>query len=177
MKTWISLGSNLGDRKSLLTSALRELDIHPRLKVLRSSSFYRTSPWGVTDQPDFINAVAELESGLDAPATLAALQEVESRLGRNREGRRWGPRTIDIDLLLYGDEIYLLPDLRVPHPRMHRRRFVLEPLAELDGDLLIPGRGTVARCLRRLVRDSVPGRQESVEKLAGNPVDGAWLET
>ena len=171
MNIWISLGSNLGDSQSLIRSALKALNDHPRLSFVRCSSLYRTSAWGMTKQPDFINAVAEFDSGLDAPATLAALLEIESSLGRSRQGPRWGPRKIDIDLLLYGCDIYILPELRVPHPRMHRRKFVLEPLAELQADLLIPARGTVASCLRRLARASAKTPREKVERVARRPLE------
>ncbi|MBT8063133.1 MAG: 2-amino-4-hydroxy-6-hydroxymethyldihydropteridine diphosphokinase [Xanthomonadales bacterium] len=165
MNTWIGLGSNLGNSRSLIVSALAELGIHPGIRVVRCSAMYRTSPWGVSEQPDFLNAVAELETTLSAQDTLTVLLKAESALGRTRKERRWGPRNIDIDLLLYGSEIYVLPELRVPHPRMHRRRFVLIPLAELEPDLVIPGRGTVAGCLRRLDRESSRDKHDVIEKL------------
>lgn len=163
MKVWIGLGSNLGDSAGLIASALRHLRLEPDLRLIRYSSLYRTVPWGLREQPDFRNAVAELETTLGASEILEVLQRVENRLGRVRNGQRWGPRKIDIDLLLIGDEVYDLPDLTVPHPRMHQRAFVLEPLAELEPDLYVPGRGTVADCLARLYREVPDPARRGVE--------------
>ena len=109
-----------------------------------------TEPVGLLDQPCFLNAAARLQTTLPARELLDELLAVERELGRTRDGPRWGPRTIDLDLLLYGDEAIEEPGLTVPHPRMHERRFVLEPLADLDAGLAIPGRGPLATVLAGL---------------------------
>jgi 2-amino-4-hydroxy-6-hydroxymethyldihydropteridine diphosphokinase len=134
--SYIGLGANLGDREANLRAALERL---ASLGVLRVSSFRETDPVGVTDQPRFVNAVAELETDLAAGALLERLLEIERELGRDRSREeRWGPRTIDLDLLLYGDEEIEEPGLTVPHPRLAERRFVLEPLHKLAPDLVLP---------------------------------------
>ena len=141
---YVGLGSNLGDRRSLLASALAELD--PK----RVSTVVETEPWGRTDQPPFLNAVAELDTDEEPRALLARLMEVEARHGRERT-ERWGPRTLDLDLLLYGDRRVREPGLEVPHPRLAERRFVLEGLAELCPDRTVPGLDrTVRELLERL---------------------------
>lgn len=133
---YIGLGANLGDREANLRAAVGRLD---DLGPLRVSSFRETDPVGVTEQPRFVNAVAELETDLGASALLEQLLEIERELGRDRSrGERWGPRTIDLDLLLYGNEVIDEPGLTVPHPRLAGRRFVLEPLHELAPDLALP---------------------------------------
>jgi 2-amino-4-hydroxy-6-hydroxymethyldihydropteridine diphosphokinase len=133
---YIGLGSNLGDREANLRAALERL---AELGALRVSSLRETDPVGVTDQPRFVNAVAELETDLGAGALLGRLLEIERELGRDRSREeRWGPRTIDLDLLLYGNEVLAGPGLTVPHPRLAERRFVLEPLHELAPDLALP---------------------------------------
>jgi 2-amino-4-hydroxy-6-hydroxymethyldihydropteridine diphosphokinase len=147
MNAWIGLGSNLGDGPALLQSALEYLDKLPRTRLLRYSSMYRTEPWGDSGQASFTNAVAELDTGLEPQDLLTALLEIESKLGRVRDERRWGPRLIDLDLLLMGDRRVNLPGLIVPHPLMHQRAFVLVPLAELDSQLSVPGRAKVGELL------------------------------
>jgi 2-amino-4-hydroxy-6-hydroxymethyldihydropteridine diphosphokinase len=133
---YIGLGANLGDREANLRAAVGRLD---DLGPLRVSSFRETDPVGVTDQPRFVNAVAELETDLGASALLEQLLEIEWELGRDRSREeRWSPRTIDLDLLLYGNEVIDEPGLTVPHPRLTERRFVLEPLHELAPDLALP---------------------------------------
>lgn len=145
-RVFVGLGSNQGDSFRLLQRAQTALDALPRTVVRRCSHFYRTAPVGQLDQPDFINAVVELETTLEPRALLRAMQSIENDLGRSRDpGRRWGPRTIDLDLLLFGQSVVHEPDLTVPHPRMGERAFVLEPLAELAPDLDIPGRGRISR--------------------------------
>jgi 2-amino-4-hydroxy-6-hydroxymethyldihydropteridine diphosphokinase len=134
--SYIGLGANLGDREANLRAALERL---AELGGLRVSSFRETDPVGITDQPRFVNAVAELETDLAAVALLERLLEIERQLGRDRSREeRWGPRSIDLDLLLYGDEVIDEPGLTVPHPRLAERRFVLEPLHELAPDLVLP---------------------------------------
>jgi 2-amino-4-hydroxy-6-hydroxymethyldihydropteridine diphosphokinase len=144
-RAYVGLGSNLGDREE---SLLRAVDLlRERIEVSAVSSFRETEPWGYVDQPAFLNAAVEVETELGPRELLEVLLEVERVLGRTREGPRYGPRTIDIDLLLYGDEVVDEPGLTVPHPRLHERRFALEPLAELDPELVVPGRGPVGDLL------------------------------
>lgn len=119
-----------------------------RWQLVLASRLYQTPPWGKTDQPDFINAVAALDTDLSARELLAGLQCIEHAHGRRRSGPRWGPRTLDIDLLLFGQEIMDCDELTLPHPRLHERAFVLLPLAELAPELEIPGKGPVATLLR-----------------------------
>jgi 2-amino-4-hydroxy-6-hydroxymethyldihydropteridine diphosphokinase len=144
IRAYVGLGSNLGDRERAILRAAELIETH------RLSSIRETEPWGYTEQPRFLNAVAELETGLSPRELLDRLLEVERELGRTRDGPRYGPRTIDLDLLLYGEEAVAEPGLRVPHPRLHERRFVLEPLAELEPGLIVPGRGSVAGLLAAL---------------------------
>jgi 2-amino-4-hydroxy-6-hydroxymethyldihydropteridine diphosphokinase len=134
---FVGLGSNLGDRAALIERAA-ELIGATRLSTVRE-----TEPWGLVSQPRFLNAVAELETGLTPRQLLDYLLDVERRLGRERIGPRWGPRSIDLDLLLYGEDTVEEPGLVIPHPLLHERLFVLEPLAELDPLRRIPGKGTV----------------------------------
>ena len=146
-RAYVGLGSNLGDREASLRGALELLGE----EVVAVSSFRETDPVGYLDQPRFLNAAAALETGLGPRALLDRLLEVERELGRTRDGPRFGPRTIDLDLLLYGDRVIDEPGLVVPHPRLAERRFVLEPLAELDPGLVIPGRGRVSDLLAWLL--------------------------
>jgi 2-amino-4-hydroxy-6-hydroxymethyldihydropteridine diphosphokinase len=141
---YVGLGANLGDREAVIREASRRID------AVRLSTIRETEPWGVVDQPRFLNAVAELDTSLEPRALLERLLAVERELGRVRGGERWGPRTIDLDLLLYGERRIDEPGLRVPHPRLYERLFVLEPLAELDPSLKIPAIGTVSALLAEL---------------------------
>lgn len=147
---YISLGANLGDRERSLRRALELLDAREGIRVVRVSSLRETEPWGPVEQPAFVNAAAELETSLEPRELLEALLAVERRLGRVREGPRYGPRTIDLDLLVYGDAVVSEPGLELPHPRLHERRFALEPLAELDPALVVPGLGRVSALLAAL---------------------------
>jgi 2-amino-4-hydroxy-6-hydroxymethyldihydropteridine diphosphokinase len=144
---YVGLGSNLGDRDAALRAALELLGGD----VVAVSSFRETEPVGYLDQPAFLNAAAALETELEPCALLERLLAVERELGRTRDGPRFGPRTIDLDLLLYEDRVIDEPGLVVPHPRMAERRFVLEPLAELDPELAVPGQGRVSDLLSRLI--------------------------
>jgi len=135
---YLGLGANLGDRLGNLERAVEGLAAQPGVRVVRSSRVYETDPVGGPAQPEFLNAVVEVETDLPPLELLEACRRVEAELGRVR-AERWGPRTIDIDILTYGDETIVEPDLVVPHPRMHERAFVLVPLAELDADPPLPG--------------------------------------
>jgi 2-amino-4-hydroxy-6-hydroxymethyldihydropteridine diphosphokinase len=146
---FIGLGSNLGDRERAIEDALRLLDAHLGIEVVAVSQIRETDPVGVMDQPRFLNAAARLETSLAARTLLNRLLGVERELGRVR-AERYGPRTIDLDLLVYGDEVVDEPGLRVPHPRLHERRFVLEPLNDLDPELEVPGFGRVRALLAEL---------------------------
>jgi 2-amino-4-hydroxy-6-hydroxymethyldihydropteridine diphosphokinase len=146
----IGLGANLGDREATIRAALERLDAEEGIEVVRVSSLRETDPVGYEDQPPFLNGVAELETELPPGQLLERLLAVERDLGRVRQGPRYGPRTIDLDLLLYGDAVVDEPGLEIPHPRMTERRFVLEPLAELDPDRVVPGRGRVRDLLAGL---------------------------
>jgi 2-amino-4-hydroxy-6-hydroxymethyldihydropteridine diphosphokinase len=127
---YVGLGANLGDPEGQLREALRRLNDAPEVEVTRVSAFYRTPPLGPPDQPWYVNAAARLRTRLGPDELLGLLQQVETALGRVR-GERWGPRRLDLDLLLYNGEVIFAPDLVVPHPEMHRRGFVLVPLAEI----------------------------------------------
>ena len=147
---YVGLGANLGDRAATLTRAIELLGDRPGIEVVAVSSFRETDPVGFLDQPRFLNAAVAVEATLEPEALLAALLEVEQELGRVREGPRFGPRTVDLDLLLYGPVTLERPGLTLPHPRLHERAFALEPLAELDPELVVPGRGAVADLRQRL---------------------------
>jgi 2-amino-4-hydroxy-6-hydroxymethyldihydropteridine diphosphokinase len=147
---YVGLGSNLGDREQTIRGALARIEADPEIDVVAVSSLRETDPVGYTDQPKFLNGAAALSTELSPRALLERLLQVERELGRERTGPRYGPRTIDLDLLLYGSEKVDEPGLRIPHPRLAERGFVLEPLAELDGDLEVPGRGSVRALLAAL---------------------------
>ena len=136
--TYIALGSNLGDRELNLLRAVAEIGKLPSCKVTALSSFYETSPVGVTDQPLFINAVLRLTTRLAPHDLLNRLQYIETAIFSRKRTILWGPRTIDLDLLLYGDEVISSEELIVPHPRMAERRFVLQPLSDIAPDLKHP---------------------------------------
>jgi 2-amino-4-hydroxy-6-hydroxymethyldihydropteridine diphosphokinase len=144
VRAFVGLGSNLGDRDALIRRAAELIG------AKRLSSLIETEPWGRGQQPMFLNAAAEIETPLAPRQLLVHLLDVERRLGRERIGPRWGPRTIDLDLLLYGDETIDEPGLVVPHPRLTEREFALRPLAELVPSLKIPGNGAVLEALAGL---------------------------
>jgi 2-amino-4-hydroxy-6-hydroxymethyldihydropteridine diphosphokinase len=127
---YLGLGANLGDPEAQLREALERLNAADEVEVTRVSTFYRTPPLGPADQPWYVNAAARLRTRLGPEELLRLLQQVETAMGRGR-GERWGPRRLDLDLLLYNGEVIFVPDLVVPHPEMHRRAFVLVPLAEI----------------------------------------------
>jgi 2-amino-4-hydroxy-6-hydroxymethyldihydropteridine diphosphokinase len=150
-RAYVGLGSNLGDRESTIRNALAELAAADDVEVVAVSTLVDTDPVGYLDQPRFLNGVAALETGRSARALLDLLLEVEARFGRDRAAvPAQGPRTLDLDLLLYGDEEIDEPSLRIPHPRLHERAFVLGPLAELAPALDVPGKGAVETLLAGL---------------------------
>ena len=152
----VGLGANLGDAASTLRDATAELSRLPRTALLRASRLYRTPAWGRTDQPDFINAVTLLETALTARDLLDGLLAIERGFGRTRlDGERWGPRTLDLDLLLFADEVVDEPGLRVPHPHLHERAFALLPLLEIAPDMRIPGIGSVAAVAAGMAADGI----------------------
>lgn len=141
LDAWLGLGSNLGRRAHMLSAALEALAARKGLECVVTSSVYETDPVGITDQPPFLNMVAHFRCALSPEALLDALQELERKLKRIRT-RRWGPRTIDVDVLLLGDLRIETERLTVPHPEMTKRQFVLVPLAELSPELVLPGGAT-----------------------------------
>jgi 2-amino-4-hydroxy-6-hydroxymethyldihydropteridine diphosphokinase len=150
-RAYVGLGSNLGDREQTIEAALAELAARPGIEVVAVSTLIETEPVGYTAQPRFLNGAAALDTTLSARALLDTLLEVEAGLGRRREDvPAGGPRTVDLDLLLYGRAEIDEAGLRVPHPRLHERAFVLSPLAELAPDLEVPGKGAVQDLLSRL---------------------------
>ena len=154
MRAFVGLGSNLGEREALIRQALDELGALPDTTLIRVSSLYDTEPVGEVEQPRFLNAVAMLDTQLTARQLLWNLQRIEARLGRTRT-QRWGPRTMDLDLLLFGEQVIEEEDLRLPHPELARRAFVLVPLVELEPTLVIPPSGlTVVQLLARLEHKS-----------------------
>ena len=138
---YVGLGANLGDREGTIRLALDRLDAHEQIAVEQVSSLRETDPVGYEDQPDFLNGVARLETDLEPRELIAVLLDLERDLGRTRHGPRLGPRTIDLDILLYDDLVIDEPGLRIPHPRLGERLFVLDPLLELDASLEAPGLG------------------------------------
>jgi len=154
-RAFVGLGSNLGDREANLRRAVDELGALPGTDVVGVSRLRDTAPVGIRDQPHFLNGAVELATSLEPHELLAGLMRVERALGRDRSGvPKGGPRTIDLDLLLYDDAEIEEPGLQLPHPRLAERRFVLEPLADLDPALEVPGRGAVETLLSKL--DSPP---------------------
>jgi 2-amino-4-hydroxy-6-hydroxymethyldihydropteridine diphosphokinase len=152
VRAYVGLGANLGDRESTIRRAVRLLGETPGVDPVAVSTLRETESWGPVEQPAYLNGVVEVETELAPQALLGVLLDVERRLGRVR-AERWGPRTIDLDLLIHGDAVVDEPGLTLPHPHLHERRFVLEPLAELAPDAVVPRRGTVADLLRELGRE------------------------
>jgi 2-amino-4-hydroxy-6-hydroxymethyldihydropteridine diphosphokinase len=146
VRAYVAFGANLGEPAAALELARRRIDALPDTRVAACSSLYHSAPVGVSGQPDYTNAVIAVDTNLPAPALLAALLEIERAAGRTRDFHL-APRTLDLDLLLYGDARIQLPQLEVPHPRMHLRAFVLLPLAEIAPQACIPGHGPVAGLL------------------------------
>ena len=152
-RAYVALGANLGAtleaNRATLNAAIDAIAALPATGVVTRSSFYRTAPLGYTDQPDFVNAVIGIDTAIAPSALLLALHDIEDRFGRVRSIRD-APRTLDLDLLCYGERVIATATLEVPHPRLHERAFVLAPLAEIARDLAIPGQGRVDQLLARL---------------------------
>jgi 2-amino-4-hydroxy-6-hydroxymethyldihydropteridine diphosphokinase len=155
-RVFLSLGSNLGDREGNLLSALRLLEEHG-VQVVRRSSWYDTDPVGYTEQPSFLNLVVEVRTSLGPHELLRCAQRVEEALGRVRTVR-WGPRTVDVDVLLYGGRVVNTPDLVLPHPRLRERAFVLVPLFEVAPELVLPDGTPVAALLPSVADQRVERR-------------------
>lgn len=151
---FIAFGANLGDPARAYSDAIRSVDALPASRVLRFSALYLSAPVGVSGQPDYTNAVLEVETAMPAPELLTALLEIERAGGRTRDSHH-AARTLDLDLLLYDELIIVTPALHIPHPRMHRRAFVLMPLVEIAPDIMIPGRGRARALLRNLTDQAV----------------------
>ncbi len=170
IRAYIGLGSNLHDPAGQLTRAFAALNALPACRLLRRSALYRSRPLGPAGQPDYVNAVAAVATRLGPAALLAALQDIEYRQGRRREGAvRWGPRVLDLDLLLYGEETICSPQLQVPHPELARREFVLYPLQEIAPQLVVPGLGRLAELVRRCPRRGLERLSESAIALHAIP--------
>lgn len=148
-RVYVALGSNLNDPAAQVTGALRELGALPRTRCAKRSGLYRSVPMGPAGQPDYINAVAELRTDLAPEELLDHLQAIEHRHGRVRGAERWGPRTLDLDLLLYGERVLQTERLTIPHPGLHERAFVLYPLYEIAPGLRIPQRGALKELVKR----------------------------
>lgn len=156
VRAWVGLGGNLGNVEVTLNEALLVLDGLPQTSVRAQSSFYRSPPWGRSDQPAFINAAVELQTRLAPQVLLDYLLEIETRFGRVRKPEdKWGPRKLDLDLLVYGDEQLNQPGMHVPHPRLSERAFVLVPMNEIAPKLDIPGHGVVRDLLAALDASSI----------------------
>lgn len=170
---YLGLGSNLGDRLGNLRQAVELLQAHPDIRITRVSSIYETAPVGPVEQPDFLNMVAAADTTLSPEELLSVALEIEGRLHRVRT-IRWGPRTLDIDILLYGDCIVQQKDLTIPHPRMEERAFVLIPLLEVAGNLRIPGSGATVRDRIKEAPDRSGVRKTShrITLTPANPVMG-----
>jgi 2-amino-4-hydroxy-6-hydroxymethyldihydropteridine diphosphokinase len=143
---YVGLGANIGEPRRQLQAALQEMGELPNTRITKTSGFYRSAPLGHRDQPEFLNAVVELDTELPAVVLLENLQKIEMNHGRERPFAG-APRTLDLDLLLYGDATIESPRLTVPHPRMHERAFVLQPLLELDSAISVPGKGFASTLL------------------------------
>ena len=152
---YIGLGSNLNDPVAQILRALDSLHGLPRTRVVSHSRLYRNPPLGPQDQPDYVNAVAAVSTGLEAAELLSAVQSIERAQGRTRDAGRWGPRTLDLDILVYADAQIDQDGLRVPHAGIAERSFVLVPLAEIAPDLHVPGLGPVAVLLRSVDRSGL----------------------
>ncbi|MFV1993618.1 MAG: 2-amino-4-hydroxy-6-hydroxymethyldihydropteridine diphosphokinase [Acidiferrobacterales bacterium] len=158
---FIGLGSNLGEREKILSSALALLADSSKIELVSTSSFYETAPvldnpdGSVTNQPDYLNAACQVKTDLPVQFLLARLLEIEKQCGRERKNHEHGSRTLDLDLLIYGETICKTAVLSVPHPRLHNRAFVLYPLMEIAPDLVVPGKGAVKNLLAEVAEQNI----------------------
>ncbi len=150
VEAYIGLGSNLSDPQAQVTSALQELNSIPDTHVLKASSLYVSKPMGPSDQPDYVNAVAKISTSLSPEQLLDKLQGLEQAHRRKRDGKRWGPRTLDLDIILFGDLQMETKSLQIPHYGVAEREFVLIPLQELQANLIIPGKGAIEGLISKL---------------------------
>jgi 2-amino-4-hydroxy-6-hydroxymethyldihydropteridine diphosphokinase len=155
IRVYIGLGSNLEDPVAQILEAVEELEMIPDSILVSRSSLYRGKPMGSAEQPDYVNAVVAMDTLLSAGDFLHELQRIEDLQGRVRGGDKWGPRIIDLDLLMYGKQKINTPDLTVPHPGMHERDFVIIPLSELAGDLNVPGQGRLTALINKCENHSL----------------------
>lgn len=146
-RAYVAIGSNLDDPIAKVRAGIAALRALPQTRLDQCSSLYRTAPVGPVTQPDFINAVCRIITSLSPEALLQHFFAIEASHGRVRQSQKWGPRTLDLDLLMYDDRVLVTPNLTVPHPRLHERAFVLYPLLELDPELIVPGHGRVVELL------------------------------
>lgn len=161
---YVGLGSNQDQPVRQVRTACRELADLPATRLLICSPLYKSAPLGPPDQPDYVNAVAALETGLTAAALLTELQALETHHGRVRGAVRWGPRTLDLDLLLYGDAVIDTPALQVPHPGLPERVFVLYPLVDIAPELEVPGQGPVRQLLARCAKARIEVLGETADE-------------
>lgn len=161
-RAYLGLGSNMGEKAQNLANALAEINLIAGVKLDSVSSLYSTSPWGKTDQDDFVNQVARIITSLPADELLHRLQEIEIKMGRQRK-EKWGPRIIDLDILLYGEEVLNSEELKVPHPYMRERLFVLIPLKEIDAALIFPDDGATLEEV--LSRAKARDRNEKIRRM------------
>lgn len=158
---YLGLGSNMGDKEQNIRDALNKLSANPRIKLLKLASLYETSPWGNTDQDWFLNTVVEIDTDLSPQELLKVMSQVEEELGRVRE-QRWGPRTLDLDILLYGEDKVNEPDLQIPHPRLTQRAFVLVPLAELNPNMTLPDGQSLKALVKKVFRPQELSKAKSL---------------
>jgi 2-amino-4-hydroxy-6-hydroxymethyldihydropteridine diphosphokinase len=155
VRVYVGLGSNLEDPVAQVLEAVEELEMIPDSILVSRSSLYRGKPMGPADQPDYVNAVVAMDTLLSAENFLQELIRIEDLQGRARDGEKWGPRIIDLDLLMYGKQKINTPDLIVPHPGMHERDFVIIPLSELAGDVNVPGQGRLTALINKCENHSL----------------------
>ncbi|MDH3980614.1 MAG: 2-amino-4-hydroxy-6-hydroxymethyldihydropteridine diphosphokinase [Gammaproteobacteria bacterium] len=155
IRVYVGIGSNLNDPVAQVKEAIEELEVLPDTIMEACSSLYSCKPMGPQDQPDFVNAVVALDTLLSPADLLQRLQRIEELQGRERDGEKWGPRILDLDLLMYGKKVIDTDELKVPHPGMHERDFVIIPLAEIAGNISIPGHGLLTTLINKVENHSL----------------------